>query len=225
MDSGARSGEYGGNAEHAEDGYSIGRMAFDAALPGGSIMNYPKVYKAAMKHEPTYRDIQEIVPDYLGSGSAAEAHGLLSGMLCMDAGIDCEQWLENAADPAEPVPEGRDRALFLQLFEETRRQLDDFDFSFEPLLPDDDAPLEERAFALGEWCQGFLAGLGYASKGSEWPGECTEILRDFVEIARLDPAVAGEADEAAYAELTEYVRVGVQVIHSELQSGTPRQFH
>jgi uncharacterized protein YgfB (UPF0149 family) len=206
-------------------GYCVEAMAFDAALSSGSIKNYQRAHKAIMKHESSYRDIQAIVPDYLETGSAAEAHGLLAGMLCMDAGIDYGQWLANLANPEEPAPQGRDQAILLQLFEETRRQLDDFDFSFEPLLPDDDAPLEERAFALGEWCQGFLAGLGYVSQKSEWPGECTEILRDFMEIARLDPAVSGEADESAYAELTEYVRVGVQVIHSELQSGTPRQLH
>lgn len=180
-----------------------------------------------MKHPISYRDIQDIVLDYTDSGGAAEAHGLLSGMLCMDIGIDAGAWLKNLISAEESPPQGRDKALLTQLFESTRRQLDDFDFSFEPLLPDDDSPLEEKATALGEWCQGFLAGLGYAakSKGSDWPGECTEILKDFMEIARLDSNASDEADEEAYAELAEYVRVGVQVIHSELQSGTPKQLH
>jgi yecA family protein len=178
-----------------------------------------------MKHELSYRDIQDIVLDLSDSGSAAEAHGLLAGLLCMDAGIDVESWLEQILGPDEPSPSGRDRALLVRLFEETRRQLNDFDFSFELFLPDDDQPLSERADALGEWCQGFLLGLGYGSKGADWPGECAEILRDFVEISRLDPEVSGEADEAAYAELAEYVRVGVQVIRSELQSRTPKRLH
>jgi uncharacterized protein YgfB (UPF0149 family) len=178
-----------------------------------------------MKHEFSYRDIQDIVLDASDSGSAAEAHGLLAGLLCTDAGIDAGLWLEQILDPGATNPNGRDRALLDRLFEETRRQLDDFDFSFELFLPDDDRPLRERADALGEWCQGFLLGLGYGSKDSDWPGECTEILRDFVEISRLDPDVSGEADEAAYAELAEYVRVGVQVIRSELQSRTPKRLH
>jgi uncharacterized protein YgfB (UPF0149 family) len=37
------------------------------------------------------------------------------------------------------------------------------DSAFAPLLPDDDAPLAERADALSMWCQGFLYGLGSGS--------------------------------------------------------------
>lgn len=202
-------------------------MAFDTALAGGRIKNYPRVHKAAMKHQISYRDIQDIVLDYAETGGAAEAHGLLSGMLCMDVGIGYGAWLEHLVDSGEPLPQGRDKAILTELFEGTRRQLDDFDFSFELLLPDDESPLHEQATALGEWCQGFLAGLGYAAKSrdSDWPGECTEILKDFMEISRLDADTSGEADETAYSELAEYVRVGVQVIHSELRSSTPKQLH
>ena len=92
-------------------------------------------------------------------------------------------------------------------------------------MPGDEDALQGRALALGEWCHGFLQGIGYTGKESGWPDECAEILRDFLEIVRLDPAVAGEADEMAYTELTEYVRIGVQVIHSEFQSLTPPQRH
>ena len=126
--------------------------------------------------EPSYADIQDAVSHYQGSGSAAEAHGLLAGMLCIDPAIASEQWLDSLADPEERVVQSFDLALLEQLFEATRKQLDDFDFSFEPLLPDDDMPLPERALALSEWCQGFLGGLGFGAKGSDWPGECTELL-------------------------------------------------
>jgi uncharacterized protein YgfB (UPF0149 family) len=179
-----------------------------------------------MKQELSYSDAQDVIVHRLGCGSAAEAHGLLTGLLCMDGGIACEAWLENLEGPAAESPDAADRAQLDRLFETTRRQLDDFDFSFELLLPDDDSPLDERAEALAKWCQGFLAGLGYGTKGaSEWPGECTEILKDFGEIARLDADAAGEAAETDYAELSEYVRVGVQVICSELQAGTPSRRH
>ncbi len=103
--------------------------------------------------------------------------------------------------------------------------MEDFDFSFSPLLPDDDDSLQERADALGEWCRGFLLGLGYGSNSADWPGECTEILRDFVDITHLDPEASGEEDESAYAELAEYVRVGVQVIQRELRSRPSQRLH
>ncbi len=178
-----------------------------------------------MKNDMSFEDIQDTLIQCDVSGTAAEAHGLLSGMLCMDVATDCQQWLGDFFGPELADIEGEDRRRLDRLYQQTRRQLVDFDFTFEPLLPDDDDSLEDRAQALGEWCHGFLQGIGYTGKNSGWPGGCTEILSDFLEIVRLDPAAAGEGDESAYTELTEYVRVGVQVIHSELQSQTPPQHH
>ena len=188
-------------------------------------MNYPGVDKAAMNQHSSYGEFQDIVRSRPGSGSAAEAHGLLVGLLCADAGIGPVVWLEALFGDEIPAPEEYGSEVLARLFDHTRRQLGEFDFAFDPLLPGDENPLSERALALAEWCQGFLAGLGYAAEGSDWPGECNEVLRDFVEISRLDPEGSGDTDETAYAELFEYVRVGALFIHSELQSGTPRQMH
>jgi hypothetical protein len=178
-----------------------------------------------MHKEISFGAIQDSLNVSGASGSAAEAHGLLSGMLCMDTAMESMQWLNDCFGAELEGIQGVDRVRLQQLFSQTRRQLADFDCSFEPLLPEDGDTLEDRALALGEWCHGFLQGIGYSGRDSGWPGECAEILRDFLEIVRLDPAVAGEADEIAYAELTEYVRVGVQVIHSKLLSRTPPQSH
>src|SRR5271170_819112 len=75
--------------------------------------------------------------------------------------------------------------------------------------------------ALAQWCQGFLYGLGAGriTDASELPGEVGEIVRDFIAITRADADAAEEADEAdenAYAELVEFVRVGVQLLFEEL---------
>ena len=178
-----------------------------------------------MNDDVSFEEVQDALNNSDLSGTAAEAHGLLSGMLCMDVATDCRQWLGDFFGPELNGIRGEDRLQLDRLYQQTRRQLVDFDFSIEPLLPDDEESLEARAQSLGEWCHGFLQGIGYNGKTSEWPGETTEILRDFMEIVRLDPAAAGEGDETAYTELTEYVRVGVQVIHSEFQSQTPPQHH
>lgn len=178
-----------------------------------------------MNHALYYQAVEAVVRQGFEVVSAAEAHGLLAGLLCMDAGIDSGLWLQRLFAPDTPPPPAQALTLLAEVFDTTRRQLDDRDFSFDLLLPDDDSPLTERADALGEWCQGFLVGIGYGGHNADWPGECTEILHDFVEISRLDPEVSGEADENAYAELVEYVRVGVQAIHSELPANTPKQLH
>jgi len=94
------------------------------------------------------------------------------------------------------------------------------DADFEPLLPDDEAPLIERADALSLWCQGFLYGLGSGSMSD--PGEVSiearEIIQDFTEITHVGVEAGddNEASETAFAEVVEFVRVGVQLLFVEL---------
>ncbi len=94
--------------------------------------------------------------------------------------------------------------------------------SFAPLLPTDDAPIGDRTLALGEWCQGFLYGLGSGvavPEASGLPGDAAEVLRDMTEITHVDvdPEDDLESNESAYAELVEFVRVGVQLLYDQLQ--------
>jgi hypothetical protein len=94
--------------------------------------------------------------------------------------------------------------------------------AFQPLLPGDDASIGDRTSALGEWCQGFLYGLGTGAglpEASELPGEAAEVVRDMTEITHVDvdPEDDPETNEAAYAELVEFVRVGVQLLYEHLQ--------
>jgi hypothetical protein len=91
---------------------------------------------------------------------------------------------------------------------------------FEPLLPDDEQPLNGRANALALWCTGFLYGLGTGqiSDLEALNGDVGEIVRDFTEISRAtgDDADADESNEQAYAELVEFIRVAAQVVFEEL---------
>jgi len=107
------------------------------------------------------------------------------------------------------------------VFGETSQALGGESMDFAPLLPDDDQPLAGRTSALAQWCQGFLYGLGTGRLNSiaELPGEVGEIVHDLAEIGRAAPGEdePTEADEHAYADLVEFVRVGVQLIYDELQ--------
>jgi len=91
---------------------------------------------------------------------------------------------------------------------------------FELLLPEDEAPLDSRTVALAQWCQGFLYGLGGSAiqDAGGLPGEVGEIVRDLSEITRVgvDSDQNAESNESAYAELVEFVRVGVQLVFEEL---------
>jgi uncharacterized protein YgfB (UPF0149 family) len=58
-----------------------------------------------------------------------------------------------------------------------------------------------------------------ADAQDELPVNVTEILNDLTHIGRASVEIEGEGDESeeeAYAEVVEYVRVGVQLIHDEL---------
>jgi len=91
---------------------------------------------------------------------------------------------------------------------------------FSLLMPDDEEPIELRTEALTLWCNGFVYGLGTsgAPDPEQLPGDAGEIVRDLAQIMRagVDEREGLEANEAALAELVEFVRVGVQVVFEEL---------
>ena len=94
------------------------------------------------------------------------------------------------------------------------------------MLPDDDTPLYQRTQALGTWCQGLLYGLGLgrAAERGELSPESQEFLRDATDIARVgfETDNASEADETAYAEVVEYLRVGLLLVQQDLHRSAPR---
>lgn len=167
----------------------------------------------------TYDELQRALMQSHALTDAAEAHGTLVGSLCA-TGCSLEEWL------AEILPEGRAEqaaAVSLQaVFNSTRGALGDSLMSFQPLLPADEASIGDRTSALGEWCQGFLYGLGTGvavPDAAALQGEAAEVLRDMTEITQVDvdPDDTPECNEAAYAELVEFVRVGVLLLYDHLQ--------
>ena len=164
--------------------------------------------------------LEDTLAEAGSSADAAEAHGTLCGALCAGASFALEDWLDELLeDPAGHC--GQCREVLETVFGETSQALDGESMDFAPLLPDDDQPLAGRTSALAQWCQGFLYGLGTGRLNSiaELPGEVGEIVHDLAEIGRAAPGEdePTEADEHAYADLVEFVRVGVQLIYDELQ--------
>lgn len=159
-----------------------------------------------------------------GAGTdAAEAHGTLCGLLCMATDDLPDGWLRNTFADAGSDPEELDESeqrVLAALYDETAAVLSGMEFEIRLLLPDDATPLTQRADALGRWCQGFLYGL--AARGlkhfDRLPSDMREILEDLSQIALAEFA-DGEGEEEgehAYANLVEFVRVGVQLIYDEL---------
>ena len=154
----------------------------------------------------------------------AELHGTLTGLLCADTEAPAEVWQQHLfpQDNTGDLLAEEAMATLTALYAATQGELNDPNFEFELLLPDDDTPLDDRVYSLSEWCQGFLLGLslGGITDFAPLPQDAREIAQDLTEIARASNSYnleGGEEDENAYAELVEYLRVGVLLINEELQ--------
>lgn len=165
-------------------------------------------------------------------GNAAEGHGILCGLLCSKGYVNSKAWIDEMVDPdgaetPEPLAEAAREPLpeeLLDLHSETVRRINDLNYEFHLMLPDDEEGLEIRVTALAQWCQGFLYGMGIGGMEnfSQLPAPVSEIARDLIEISRASAVTDGsEDDETAFAELVEYIRVGIQVIYEELQPVPP----
>jgi yecA family protein len=156
-----------------------------------------------------YQEISEILLQQNADIEAAEAHGIAVGMLSVEARADAGNWLQ------EILPDltfsSDSEAALLDLFEQTRQALNaDLEtFEFELLLPGDDEPLFEQVEALRLWCQGFLFGIGYTQSSVDWPGEVGEVMRDIIELTKIDSATEDEDDANALMEICEYLRAAV----------------
>ena len=180
-----------------------------------------------MTREPiNYHAVQSALADVRAPMDAAEAQGMLCGMLTASLHVDAAQWIARVLDGTEPRGEPAHRVLeqLALTFQETRQGLEDSNLQFDLLLPGDDEPLSNRAEALGAWCSGFLFGVGSESAPAEAlvAGEGREALAGLAEIARVDSEAAEGSDEDAYAELVEFVRVAALMVREQVQPARRR---
>lgn len=153
---------------------------------------------------------------------AAGYHGALCGALCVKPAseIDLIHLLDAGED--QPLqPDAQAQRELARLREQALLSLQDGETGFTPLLPDDEADLGLRIGALVAWCEGFLFGLASKSKLdlANYSDEAKEIIEDFAQFTRagIGSDDDAELEEAAYAELVEYIRVGAQLIYMELR--------
>ena len=145
----------------------------------------------------------------------SELHGALCGWLC-GGGENTPAWLARVlADDDLPAPEAG--GALDALCQASAGQLEDRGFGFELLLPELDDSLATRAEALFDWCRGFLGGFGLAA-GARPPlsDEAGEALQDLARLAQAAPEAGDDEDDAhALAEIEEFVRVAVLLLHGD----------
>lgn len=187
---------------------------------------------------PPFDSIETALRRAAAPADAAEVHGSLCGMLCVLGGRASGRWLGDVLADAGGDAAAVDEAgrLLGALATATGAALEAGEMGFQPLLPPDEQPLEYRVASLAQWCQGFNYGLAVAAAlvDADAALEADDIAEIVEDLAALGLADAGSDDpeeevEAAYAQLVEYIRVGVQLVFDALtdvrQNPPPGELH
>jgi uncharacterized protein len=164
-------------------------------------------------------DFDEFADHLLDQGvlaSPSQLHGCLCGLLGAGAPAEPEYGLDALAQALDLEVHGELASRIMQLYTVTEAALQDEEYTFLPLLPDDETEIAVRAAALAIWCEGFMAGFAYEAaakdrSGSALSKETGEILRDIAAMAQAEAAEVESDEEAedSYIELIEYLRVAV----------------
>lgn len=180
-------------------------------------------------------DFDEFANHLLEQGlevSPSELHGFLCGLLSGGAAAEPEVGLNALDQSLGLVLHGELADNTLQLYTVTAAALEDEEFDFHPLLPDDDDDIGQRTAALAAWSRGFLAGIAHmtAGKGKALaaPSEdSSEILKDFSNIAEADDREGGDEDEdeaeGSYMELVEYLRFATLNVYMDTRARMQEQ--
>ncbi|ELV7527652.1 YecA family protein [Edwardsiella ictaluri] len=185
------------------------------------------------ENSPTdYATLTQVLQQQGVALTAAEMHGLLSGLLC--GGNRDDSWLTLVHDLTnEGMAFSQHLSQPLQvLYGQTRSALEGGEFAFQLLLPgEDDASVFARADALAGWVNHFLLGLGMMqTKLGQVKGDVGESIDDLRNIAQLGYDEDEDQETLAHSleEVAEYVRMAAMLCHGEFScrggpaSDTPR---
>ncbi|HFT6647633.1 YecA family protein [Legionella pneumophila serogroup 1] len=171
-------------------------------------------------HLPKYDDFVESISVLALTMSGSELHGIMCGYLCAGADSQGEAYIRALLNNKKDEQSRNALLSMFSVFSISQQQMNNFDFEFEMLLPDDDESLVTRAQAFSEWCEGFTQGLTIAGVGMEqfYEEESQDALQHLMEFAELDceSLEVGEEDERALMEVSEYTRMAVLRLHSDL---------
>jgi yecA family protein len=179
-----------------------------------------------MPEEVDVFDFNEFADHLLDQGVLASPsllHGCLSGLLGAGASQEPEYALSALRESLNLDLCGELASRVMQLYSVTAAALQDDDYVFHPLLPDDDEEIALRTAALASWCEGFLAGFAYRvaavdTSAALQSGEVGEVLRDIAAMAQAEAGDYEDEEEAEnnLSELVEYLRVAVMNVFMDI---------
>lgn len=169
------------------------------------------------------------------SWDAAQTHGLVSGKLAVLGAAAGPAWLEQVLEGTDASNALRKETeeMLSTLYQSTYRQLAERLSEFAPLLPDDGDGKNARTEALAHWCEGYLHGLVSAQHGDALKQRLARepvagIIKDILSITQVtvdehdSESADDDADEEAYVEIVEYLRVAAQLVYEELAEQRPQ---
>lgn len=178
-----------------------------------------------MNEKVDYDTLEQALRRCGASWNAAQAHGLLTGMLSVGGVSVAPDWrnqvLEDtdAADALRRECQGMLDSLYQATFWELSERLSEFAV----LLPGEDRDAAERTAAMANWCEGYLHGLVSTSREAPVKDRLAaeplaDIIRDMLQITRatVGDGVDDETNEGALTEIVEYLRVAAQLAYEEL---------
>lgn len=165
-----------------------------------------------------YTQASELCEDFFPDLNPAELAGMIHGLFGHGFVVETGRWQQQMSEflvagdmLPEPALEGLE-----QLMAFCQKDYMPDSFSIELTKPDDDFPLDQRAKAVGEWCQGYLVGYGLvASDGQELEGEPKEALEDLSEISKIDFEMSDPEDEElekAFMTICEHVKMSALLL-------------
>ncbi|KTC68845.1 hypothetical protein Lbir_2378 [Legionella birminghamensis] len=155
--------------------------------------------------------------------SSSELHGVLCGYLCAGAVSAGESYVRALMIDYRKNEETKQAAMAMfDVYSVSLHQINNLDFDFQLLLPEEHIPLIERAKAFSEWCEGFtqgltMAGIGFSEFEEEESQEALQHLQEFAELDYQSLQI-DEDDEKALMEVSEYARMAVLRLHGDLNS-------
>jgi len=184
----------------------------------------------------SYDDWTSLLDQSYLMASAAEVHGLITGLLAAGVSAETNQILPVLYDFLNDgqALSNEAKAEISALIGQTSTSLQQTDYSFSLLLPSDDDSMPERLEAMVEWCQSFL--VGFAIQQNDL-SICSEDVKDAVqqltEITHIDPFAlddnSAETNEESYFLVLEHIRllaltcfneVGQKFAKAEVQNKT-----
>ncbi len=171
---------------------------------------------------PVYQRVTESILALNIPISGSELHGILCGYLSAGASQEGIAYLRAFITKANDDSTRHAARVLFDIYTISQQQIETMGFEFQLLLPDDSEALLYRAQSFTEWCDGFTQGIRMAGVEYEQiqDDDALDAIQHITEFAELDyeSLQFDGDDERALTEISEYARMAVLHIYSDLHT-------